>query len=359
MAALSAKGLARDLLAWYDANRREMPWRGHPDPYAVWVSEIMLQQTQVKTVLGYFDRFLAAFPTVAALAAEPQQQVLKLWEGLGYYTRARNLQKAAQAVVAHGGALPRDLAGWSALPGVGAYTAAAIVSICHGVAAPVVDGNVIRVFARYLGWGDDFRKPQSRVRLAAWLQPHIEASGRPGDFNQAMMELGATLCTPRAPGCGGCPLRRGCVAMRDERQGEFPARPAKKAMPVRLAVAVLIRDDAGRVLVAQRPAEGLLGGLWELPNREVERVPAAADVRTLFAQTGLAVVRLKPRGAYTHVFSHFKLVWHVYEARLRTESQPGPSVRFPPLRFAAPGELPLATQTRRVIEETGVGVAQI
>ena len=346
MAALSAKRLAGNLLAWYDANRREMPWRGHPDPYAVWVSEIMLQQTQVKTVLGYFDRFVAALPTISALASAPQQQVLKLWEGLGYYTRARNLQKAAQVVVARGGALPRDLAGWAELPGIGAYTAAAIVSICYGIAAPVVDGNVIRVFARYLGWEDDFRKPQSRIRLAAWLQPHIGASQRPGDFNQAMMELGAILCSPRAPRCGDCPLQCGCAAKREGQQTEFPMRPTKKAMPVRQAVAVLICDDAGRVLVTQRPAEGLLGGLWELPNREVEHAPAEpAAVRRMFAEAGLSVLRLTPRdNTYTHVFSHFKLVWHVYEARLRAG---GDTSR---LRFTAPDELPLTTLTRRVIE---------
>jgi A/G-specific adenine glycosylase len=341
------KRLARGLLAWYDAHRREMPWRDHPDPYAVWVSEIMLQQTQVETVRGYFARFLAAFPTVAALAAAPQQRVLKLWEGLGYYTRARNLQKAAQAVAAGGGALPRDLAGWAALPGVGPYTAAAIASICFGVVAPVVDGNVIRVFARYLGWDDDFRRPPARARLAAWLRPHIEASGRPGDFNQAMMDLGATLCTPRAPACGGCPLRRGCAARREGRQSDFPARPAKKAAPTRRAAAVLVRDGAGRVLLAQRAGEGLLGGLWELPNREVEGVPAdAAAVRALFARVGLKAVRLEPRGVFTHVFSHFKLVWHVYAAELREP----PAA---PLRFAAPDELPLTTLTRRVIERNG------
>ncbi|MDR2849225.1 MAG: A/G-specific adenine glycosylase [Verrucomicrobiota bacterium] len=342
----SVKHLARALLAWYDAHPREMPWRGHPDPYAVWVSEIMLQQTQVGTVKerGYFTQFIAAFPTVAALAAAPQQQVLKRWEGLGYYTRARNLQKAAQAVVAQGGALPRDAAAWAALPGVGPYTAAAIASICHGAETPVVDGNVIRVFARVLGWDDDFRKPPARARLAAWLQPHIAASKRPGDFNQAMMDLGATLCTPRAPDCPACPLRGGCAAERAGRQTDFPARPARKAAPVRLAVAALIRDGEGRVLVTQRTGEGLLSGLWELPNREVEPPPATtAAVRELFARTGLPAVRFQPRGTFTHVFSHFKLVWHVYEARLDT----APAA---PLRFSVPEELPLTTLSRRVIE---------
>jgi A/G-specific adenine glycosylase len=341
--------LPRALLAWYDVHRREMPWRGHPDPYAVWVSEIMLQQTQVETVRGYFERFLAVFPTVETLADAPQQQVLKLWEGLGYYARARNLQKAAREVVARGGGLPRDVGGWSALPGVGAYTAAAIASICWGHASPVVDGNVIRVFARYLGWSDDFRKPQSRARLAAWLQPHIEASGRPGDFNQAMMELGAMLCAPRAPGCGECPLRRGCAAEREGRQAEFPFRPAKKAMPTRQAVALLIRDGAGRVLVTQRTEEGLLGGLWELPNREVAAgsVPVSADPSAVLPDAPLSSA--EPRGAFTHVFSHFKLVWHVWEAQLRRRWKPA-AARRPPSRFATPGELPLTTLTRRIIE---------
>ena len=342
----------RRLLNWYDANRREMPWRDHPDPYAVWVSEIMLQQTQVETVRGYFTRFMQAFPTVAALAAAPQQQVLKLWEGLGYYTRARNLQRAAQQIVASGGELPRDVAGWAALPGVGPYTAAAIASICFGIPAPVVDGNVLRVFARYLGWDDDFRKPAARARLAEWLQPWIVASGRPGDFNQAMMDLGATCCTPRSPCCDACPLRDDCVARREGRQAALPTRPPRKTLPTRTAVAVLVRDAAGRVLLTQRAPDGLLGGLWELPNGASGGTPTARDAaRVLRTATGMRVTRIEARGCFTHTFTHFKPVWHLFEA-VGLSGIPTADPRPSGARFATPHELPLTTLTRRVLDRS-------
>ncbi len=340
--------LHRRLLAWYDAHRREMPWRGHPDPYAVWVSEIMLQQTQVETVRGYFARFIDAFPTVAALAAAPQQAVLKAWEGLGYYSRARNLQKSAQTVIAQGGSLPRSSEAWATLSGVGPYTAAAIASICFGEPTPVVDGNVIRVFARYFGWADDFRKPPARAKLADWLQPHIEASKRPGDFNQAMMDLGATLCTPRTPSCGTCPLRGNCLARSEGRQDEFPAKPVKKTAPTRQALAVLVRDESGRALFTQRTEEGLLSGLWELPNSAVTRKPTRRDaLRTLREQTGLAAARAEPLGTVTHVFSHFRLLLHVF-AVAAFSGAPDPT-RRPPACFAFPDDLPLATATRRAL----------
>ena len=340
--------LHRRLLAWYDAHPREMPWRGHPDPYAVWVSEIMLQQTQVETVRGYFTRFIAAFSTVAALAAAPQQDVLKAWEGLGYYTRARNLQKAAQSVSAQGGSLPQAAAHWATLPGVGPYTAAAIASICFNECAPVVDGNVIRVFARFLGWPDDFRKPPAREKLAAWLLPHIAASKRPGDFNQAMMDLGATLCTPRTPSCTSCPLKHGCLACREGRQDEFPTKPDKKAVPTRQSVAVLVHDAGGRVLFTQRTEEGLLSGLWELPNSAVTRKPTRRGALcALREQTGLSSARADFLGTVTHVFSHFKLLLHVYSVPVFT-GVPDPA-RQPPVRFACPDDLPLATATRRAL----------
>ena len=336
------------LLAWYDAHRREMPWRGHPDPYAVWVSEIRLQQTQVETVRGYFTRFIAAFPSVAALAAAPQQPVLKAWEGLGYYTRARNLQKAAQLLATRDGALPRTAAEWATLPGVGPYTAAAIASICFGESVPVVDGNVIRVFTRFLGWPGDFRKPAAREKLAAWLRPHIGLSKRPGDFNQAMMDLGATLCTPRAPACDRCPLRRDCFARAQGRQSDYPARPARKSVPTRQAVAVLVRDQAGRVLLTQRTEEGLLNGLWELPGQAVTHRPARSDARSaLLEQTGLTAARVKALGTISHAFSHFKLRLHVFSAT--GVSGRKKSSRATPARFADPAGLPLTTATRRAL----------
>jgi len=344
--------LHRRLLAWYDAHTREMPWRDHPDPYAVWVSEIMLQQTQVETVRGYFSRFLKAFPTVTALAAAPQQDVLKAWEGLGYYSRARNLQKAAQAIAARGGSLPQTVTQWAALPGVGPYTAAAIASICFHVFAPVVDGNVIRVFARFLGWADDFRKPSAREKLAAWLLPQIEDSKRPGDFNQAMMDLGATLCTPRTPACDACPLNGDCFARGEGRQSEFPVKPAKKAVPTRQSVAVLVRKEPGLVLFTQRTEEGLLSGLWELPNLATTRKPTGRDaLRVLRDTAGLSASSAGFLGTITHVFSHFKLLMHVY-AVPSFQGVPDLS-RQPPVRFAVPGDLPLTTATRRALDQAG------
>jgi A/G-specific adenine glycosylase len=211
-----------------------------------------------------------------------------------------------------------------------------------------VDGNVIRVFARYLGWADDFRKPPARARLADWLRPHIEASGRPGDFNQAMMDLGATVCTPRAPACGACPLADDCLARRESRQNELPSKPAKRAVPTRQAVAVLVRDGEGRVLLTQRTEEGLLCGLWELPNLEIERKPKRPDaLRALSAQTGLTAARADSLGTVTHVFTHFRLLLHVYAAEGVTGA-PAPG-RQPPARFAHPAELPLTTATRRAL----------
>ncbi len=338
----------RRLLAWYDAHTREMPWRDHPDPYAVWVSEIMLQQTQVETVRGYFPRFLAAFPTVTALAAAPQQDVLKAWEGLGYYSRARNLQKAAQAVTARGCGLPQTVTQWATLPGVGPYTAAAIASICFNAFAPVVDGNVIRVFARYLGWPDDFRKRSAREKLAAWLLPPIVASKRPGDFNQAMMDLGATLCLPRTPACDACPLHSGCLARREGRQSYFPVKPPKKALPTRQSVAVLVRKEKGQALFTQRTEEGLLSGLWELPNRAVTRKPTRRDaVRVLRETAGLSGASAEFIGTITHVFSHFKLLMHVYAVSAFTGDID--LTRMPPVRFAVPRDLPLTTATRRAL----------
>ena len=325
-----------------------MPWRNHPDPYAVWVSEIMLQQTQVETVKGYFTRFMTAFPTVAQLAAAPQQAVLKAWEGLGYYTRARNLQKAAQTVTANGGTLPGTATGWAELPGVGQYTAAAIASICFGEAVPVVDGNVARVFARYLGWTDDFRKPLAREKLAAWLLPFIKKSKRPGDFNQAMMDLGATCCTPRAPSCEGCPLSRGCLAHREGTQSAFPVKPEKKTLPVRRMTAAWVIDTHGHTLFTQRVDEKLLGGLWELPAREVTGKPTPRDaIRGLLEKTGLAAASAQLHGKVQHTFSHFKQELFVYA--VSGVSNALDTVRYPNARFAPADALPLTTATRRAI----------
>ncbi len=338
------------LLAWYRAHRREMPWRGHPDPYAVWVSEIMLQQTQVDTVRDYFVRFLARFPNVHALAAADTQDVLKLWEGLGYYSRARNLQRAAQAIAAApGGHLPRSSAELARLPGIGPYTSAAIASICFGEPTPVVDGNVARVFARFLGWTDDFRRPQPRARLADWLQPFIQSADSAGDFNQALMELGALVCTPRQPDCPACPLRPTCHARREGTQAELPVRPTRKATPLRHAVGLLVHDARGRLLLVRRPETGLLAGLWELPGGPVAGVPDGAAAAALaHAQTGLRVAGVRPAGTLDHVFSHFRQRLHLFAAtrhtgRLRAD------LHDTVVWCATPAARPLTTACRRAI----------
>lgn len=309
-----------------------MPWRGHPDPYAVWVSEIMLQQTQVDTVRPYFARFLEAFPTIAALAAAEDAPLLKAWEGLGYYTRVRNLRKAAQAVMtAHGGALPRTAEALRTLPGIGAYTAAAIASICFGEPVPVVDGNVARVFARRNALPDDFKKEPPRRALAAWLTPHIAASGAPSDFNQAMMELGALVCTPHRPACLLCPLRPECRAAAEGRQEDFPVAPARKALPERKGRVVVVRDAQGRLLLKRHSGERLLEGFWELPERD--RLP-------------FAVGKTRRLGTYRQTFSHFRITLSVHRA---------PTLETPPalpedcVWCADPASLPLTTATRKIL----------
>lgn len=322
-----------DLLAWFRANPRPMPWRGHPDPYAVWVSEIMLQQTQVDTVRPYFARFLEAFPTLQALAAADDAPLLKAWEGLGYYTRARNLRKAARVVIdAHGGRLPQTAAALRALPGIGDYTAAAIASICFREPIPVVDGNVARVFARRNLLDGDFRKPAPRRALAAWLTSFIAESDDPGAFNQAMMDLGARVCLPRSPACLLCPLRPDCRAAATGRQADFPHAPPHKALPERKADVALLRDSQGRLLLARHPGERLLAGFWELPA--LDALPFSLPMRPL---------RL---GQHRQTFSHFRQILTVFHVTSPPTPPPLPDVFT---WCADPAALPLTTATRKIL----------
>jgi len=338
------------LLAWYHANKREMPWRGHPDPYAVWVSEIMLQQTQVNTVRPYFARFMARFPDVASLAAATDDHLLKAWEGLGYYTRAHNLRKAAQIVVdKHNGVLPSEPAELEKLPGIGAYTSAAIASICFGVPAPVVDGNVIRVVSRLLAWPGDFKKPAAAAKIRDWLLPRIRSVESPGDFNQALMELGALVCSPKNPACGTCPLLPQCAAFSAGAQENFPTRPEKKEMPVRHFAALLLRDSEGRVLLAQRAGKRLLPGLWELPCGETQQPATTADAKRVCALLlkNSPPIILKRGRLVTHVFSHFKQSMRIFVGSVD-------GLQNVPDNFAwvrDTSTLPLATTTRRALAQ--------
>lgn len=341
------------LLAWYRVHRREMPWRGHPSPYAVWISEIMLQQTQVETVKPYFDRFMAKFPTVKHLAEADLESVLALWQGLGYYTRARNLHRAAKIIAARPGAvLPDTAAELLALPGVGDYTAAAIASICFGERTPVVDGNVARVFARHDRLDDDFRAQPPRRALAKQLQPAFDATESPGDLNQAMMELGALICRPRNPDCAACPLAADCEAHKRGEQAAYPKRAPKAPLPVRAAVAVLLRHK-GRCLLVRRDDEGLLGGLWELPGGAIDagESPEAAARRLVPARTGHEIGAVEEAGLVRHGFSHFTLALHVLKATPlagRGKASRDGSVRW--VADADLAELPVATAHRRALE---------
>jgi len=295
------------LLRWFAANRRPMPWRDHPTPYRVWVSEVMLQQTQVATVIPYFNRFLRRFPSVAALARAREADVLKAWEGLGYYSRARNLQKAARKVACErGGRLPADVAELQALPGLGDYSAAAIASIAFGIPAPAVDGNVARVLARLWAVRADARNPVARRAFAERLRPFIPASAA-GDFTQAMMELGALVCRPRDPRCGDCPLAEDCLARRRGLTGSLPSRRPLRKIPLLTQTAIIVRRGP-RLAMIRRAESGLLHGFWELPTairRRCER-PETAAVRAA-AEAGLVVRAEKVLGRADHAFSHFRL----------------------------------------------------
>ncbi|ANS77389.1 A/G-specific adenine glycosylase [Paenibacillus yonginensis] len=263
------------LLEWYETAKRDLPWRRHRDPYYIWISEIMLQQTRVDTVIPYFHRFIERFPTITDLALAPEEDVLKCWEGLGYYSRARNLQAAAQQVVElHGGQVPSDKAAVSALKGVGPYTAGAILSIAFGQPEPAVDGNVMRVLSRYFLLEDDIMKPATRVRMET-LAARLIPEGRAADFNQALMELGALVCTPKSPSCRACPVMEHCQGRLAGVETQLPVKTkAKKPRPEFRLTALVEGTGAeeGRVLVRQRAATGLLARMWELPH-----VPAVED----------------------------------------------------------------------------------
>lgn len=286
------------LLEWYAQNRRDLPWRRTRNPWHIWVSEVMCQQTRVASVIPYFERFMARFPTPTALAEAPLDDLLTLWAGLGYYSRARNLHKGAtQVLQRHGGEIPNDPKAFLALAGVGRYTCGAVMSIAFGRCEPVVDGNVVRVFSRLLCIEEDPRT--TAVQKALWATAGALVQGpTPGDLNQSIMELGALVCSPKSPTCLLCPVRDACVAHDKGIAATLPIKPKRKPRPVTRFVAGLVRDDAGSIWMAQRAGEGLLGGLWELPAVELPGELSALD---LVAGDALAEI--------THGFTH--RVWEV------------------------------------------------
>ena len=296
------------LLAWYHENARVLPWRSDPTPYHVWVSEIMLQQTRVAAVLGYYSRFMAALPDVAALAAVEDDTLMKLWQGLGYYSRARNLKKAAgQVMERYGGAIPASYEELLTLAGVGEYTAGAIASIAFGIPVPAVDGNVLRVVSRVAGDEGDITLPATKKRMGQALQ-EIIPTAMPGAFNQAMMELGATVCLPNgAPQCDKCPAASFCRALVEDRIGELPVKAPKKARRMEERRVYLIFSDDG-VALRRRPGKGLLAGLWEYPNE-------LAGEETIPDALGLSPADLELVGTGRHIFTHIEWRMTAYTAR--------------------------------------------
>jgi A/G-specific adenine glycosylase len=301
-----SEGMATRLLAWYDRHRRVLPWRARPgetaDPYHVWLSEIMLQQTTVAAVGPYFANFLARWPTVEALAAAPLDDVLTAWAGLGYYARARNLHKCAQAVAARGGAFPSDEAGLLELPGIGAYTAAAIAAIAFDKRAAVMDGNVERVVARLYRVANAL--PAAKPELRA-LADSLTPDQRPGDYAQAVMDLGATICTPRKPRCALCPWREDCAAFKAGDAEDYPRKAAKAARPILHAVAYWMTLPDGRLILRRRKEEGLLGGMMEIPTNTWRATPWSSDEARAAAPVD-ATWRDLP-GNIRHVFTHIDL----------------------------------------------------
>jgi A/G-specific adenine glycosylase len=318
------RAISRRLLAWFSRSARRMDWRETGDPYRIWVSEIMLQQTRLEAVTPYYRRFVSAFPTLRSLAESSPDEVMKLWEGLGYYSRARNLHRAARIVERdHGGRLPGEPEALAALPGIGLSTAGAVAAIAFRKDAPILDANAKRVIARLFAvTGDLSRSPAARFLWEA--SRGLIPPGKGRETALALMDLGATVCTPRRPGCPACPLRPLCEGHRRGIQETIPAKAAKKVLPHHDVVAAWIAGGKGTVLVGRRPERGLLGGLWELPGgrRKPQETREEALRRLLREEWGMGVAVGDRLASLPHGFSHFRITLHAYRCR-RTSGRPG------------------------------------
>ena len=328
-----------DLLTWYDTNARQLPWRSFPTPYRVWVSEIMLQQTRVETVLPYFERFLNHFPNLETLALASQEEVLRLWEGLGYYSRARNLHKAAQVILSErAGQIPSTMLDLEALPGIGHYTAAAIASIAFGVPAAAVDGNVKRIYSRILALQEALGTSGFEKAVEDHAQT-VLSPDRPGDFNQALMDLGSNLCLPRQPLCLACPVQSYCLAFRQGVQNKLPIRNKKSPLP-HYEVCAAVIQFGGKVLLSQREQKGLLAGLWEFPGGKLEQEDTSLEdclKREVMQKTGMEITVAEKIGVFEHAYTHFKITVHAWQALLLST----PTIGLPEnLRWVLISDLP-------------------
>jgi A/G-specific adenine glycosylase len=301
------------LESWFNKSQRTMPWRTHSSPYYTWISEIMLQQTQVVTVIPYFERFITLFPTLEDLAKANQDSVLKAWEGLGYYSRARNLHKAAKVICeSFNGIIPNDYTEIQKIPGIGPYTGAAIVSIAYEIPVSVVDGNVLRVFSRFWGIYDDIRLPKVRDVLFKKLNAYV-GQIKPSVFNQAIMELGALICTPKKPKCTDCALGDDCFANKFLKQTDLPVKSKSKPVPTYNIVVGLIYFN-NKLLIAKRKEEKMLGGLWEFPGGKINdnESEKQALIREVQEEVNLDITITQKLGTIKHAYSHFKINLHAY-----------------------------------------------
>jgi len=349
-------GFGERLLAWFEKAKRPLPWRKTYNPYEVWLSEIMLQQTQMDRAVDYFNRFLARFPTIFALSRAAEDEVLRLWEGLGYYSRARNLLKAAKCVVtAHGGHIPADLAGLLALPGVGRYTAGAVLSIAYEQDVTAVDANVERVLARSFDIAESPRAPDGKKRFET-LARELLPSGRARDFNQALMELGALVCTPRAPVCAACPLSENCLALRRGLVEQRPALP-KREEPVHIGMGTAVIKHHGLFFVQKREPQGVWAGLWEFPGGQIEpgETPEETTVREVREETGFEVVLQGKLAVIRHSYTKYRVTMHAFLAGFPEGTLPpkpaltaATSSRWLP--FEALSELAFPTAMRKLID---------
>lgn len=297
--------MTKRVVSWYDATKRPMPWRDERDPYKIWLSEIMLQQTQVTTVIDYYHRWLKRFPRIEDVASASLDEVLKYWEGLGYYSRARNFHESCQHIIDNGGDIPHGVEAFQALKGVGPYIAAAVQSIAFNIPASVVDGNINRVASRV----NAFSKPalQNKKEIQAFMDQILDTK-RPGDFNQAMMDLGRYICKPQNPLCDECPLQRSCIAYRNNQQSMYPTKVEKKPRP-HYDVAVGIICDGSKLLITKRKQDGLLGGLWEFPGGKMKKKESALKAirREIKEELSIKIKTKKIIAQVDHHYSHFSV----------------------------------------------------
>jgi A/G-specific adenine glycosylase len=315
---INNQDIRRKLLTWYDKTKRNLPWRKTKDPYKIWVSEIMLQQTQVKTVIPYYERWIKTLPSIEKLAKTPEQKILKLWEGLGYYSRAKNLKKSAKIISNEmNGELPKTVKDLQSLPGIGRYTAGAISSIAFGLKAPVLDGNVKRVISRLFCMNENGATSASESRLWEKATDLLSVS-RPGDFNQALMELGAIVCIPKSPVCQKCPVQIICKAFLTNRVNEFP--PSKRKTPtknIEVSTGIIIKNK--KVYIQQRSKDGLMGGLWEFPGGKREKNESIEEClkREIKEELGVSVITLKKIMTIKHTYTQFRVTLNVFNCGLQ------------------------------------------